>query len=163
MAVLLGTGWPAAAEAPPLGQRVEPVDGRVVVDAQGRVLGPLVQATGGFGVVLFRASGRDALLFVGREQILGVQPAQYEAPDCSGPPLVEFLPGPARVAELAAVGTLGEILVPVGDAETRSIGSRWVASDLMPFCDTSEAGDLVVRPTVVLSVAEAFTPPFRLR
>jgi hypothetical protein len=166
--LLLALLGPGTAIGEPLSGRLAPLDGLVVVDAGGQVVGPLAGTVSGIlAVVRLRLAGRDILLLVGTGRIGGFLRAGYESPDCTGPAYLDFNLPPELATlflELAALGPLNEVLVMENDEVTRTITSEWNGFSEPPACDlVAGPSPGTVRPTTSLGPVGTFTPPFRLR
>jgi hypothetical protein len=143
-----------------------------VVDAVGREIGPVIGLGLGFfpgmPIVRLRAGGHDAAIVVTGDQLLSFvdRPAEYETLNCTGPPLIqEPPPGVATpLVENLPVGTVNELLAPVGGPVTRTLNSFWIATSAPPGCVPRASSETaVVRETTVLVDLDLFVPPFRLR
>lgn len=167
--LLLGLLGPGPATGEPLGSRVAPVDGLVIVDAGGQVVGPLAGTLLGLlGLLRLRLDGRDLLLSVGSGRIFSSLFLRigYESVDCTGPGYVEFVlpPGfPLPFLELAAVDPLNQVLVADGAEVTRTIASEWSRTSTPPCDPVAAPVPETVRPTTSLGTIGGFAPPFRLR
>ena len=166
----LGVTWPGAgpawAQPRAAAGREVPAQPAVVVDSQGRVVGPVIYLAGPTPVVRLRADGQDIEVRVYGDRLVAVSTlAQYELPDCAGAPWLPLTSAifATRLFEPSAMGRLNEFLVANGDSVTRTVRSQWNPFRTPPDCDPIvPAEDNIVQPTRVI-LPGPFAPPFRLR
>jgi hypothetical protein len=139
----------------------------VLVDAGGRLIGPVVAAVGGvFAEVRILAEGVDVPVSVRPGGFgEGAMAVGFETPDCTGAPwLVGLLP-PSLLSffQEAGVGPPRRLFVGAGPRSTPLIASRWVIPP-------GQAGECQAQPpaaedalpaTPVLDLG-VFVPPFRI-
>ncbi len=134
-----------------------------VVDATGRVLGPLIGGDGQYALVAFGAKGITFALRVrGNTYSCPIQSLFFASPDCSGTPYVSEQPGNSAFAPCAVVAPGRSVFAadPAVPAETivaRSSLGELACESFSPYMATG------VPAVFVIQLDAEFVPPISVR
>jgi hypothetical protein len=159
-------GWPGTSAA--LGGARGLPDVPVVVDATGRVVGPVVGVSSPWLEVSLTAGGRVVSLTVTEDRFLaGSNQVRFESTDCSGPPLLLTFPPAPGVTRLEPPSGIGPDNVLFGESggpeASVTVKSFWNQFLTPPGCAPLAPVLSTVVPAAPLLDLTTFTPPFSVR
>jgi hypothetical protein len=143
-----------------------------MIDSNGQVLGPLVEAGSSYSVVGLDASGHSILALVGHDDFGGAMflggpsvstgSVYYASSDCTGPAYIGWVPGATTMEPQAIVGPAATLFI----GSSRTPQGLSALSALRPGASctsTSETLTSAIPATAITNLIPHFTPPFRIR
>jgi hypothetical protein len=147
---------------------VEGVKSLAVYDADGRLVGDVLQMNGAQPVVAVRVGGTQAFLVVNREGFMHESAANtfptqlvFESGDCTGPPFATAFSDPTDLIAVVVInGTKLYSPGPISSGQTLDVRSVLHADGL---CEQAEFEGLFPPTELLVDLALEFQSPFRLQ
>lgn len=158
----------SASAALALSSRVEPAKSLAVHDANGRLIGDVLETAGGHAVVVVRVDETQAFLVVSREGFVHESAANtfpnqlvFESGDCTGPPFATAFSDPTDLIAVVLInGTKLYSPGPFSSAQTIEVRSVLHPDGL---CEEAEFDGMFPPAELLVDLAVEFQPPFSLQ
>ena len=143
-----------------------------IVDSNGRVVGPLIEAGSEYSVVGIDFSGHSILALVGRNDFGGAMflggpsvttgSVYFVSADCSGQAYIGWVPHPTTMEPQAIVGP-SAVLYLATSTTAQGLAPSSVLRPAQQCTQTSEAVTSAIPATAVTSLMPPYVPPFTIR
>ena|GEM_PF-3370075 len=149
-------------------QSVTPAPQLNIIDAKGKLIGPVMASFGRSAQVALNIDGQPVVLTVNQNYFAGTFGVYFDSPDCTGNAFTQAIPG-SGLLHLMAVGLPGitAYIVPGVQPQSIQVQSR---SD-GPFSDPPAFRCVNINQSVsglgptepLADLTDRFTPPFSIR